>query len=120
MLKTTPALRIPVQRPPVHVRPVLTHLAALTNLLPLAALVYYGRHGEPRTLLAWECRCEEHYIHAASQEVCLLCNTHRDEAPNATVRETLAAHPEDVPDPIRMIVEAAAFQFDPSLVEPPF
>ena len=41
MLTTTPALKIPVQRPPVQVRPVLTHLAALTNQLPLAALVQY-------------------------------------------------------------------------------
>jgi hypothetical protein len=32
----------------------------------------------------------------------------------------LAAHPDDIPDTIRSIVEAAAYQFDPSLVEPPF
>jgi hypothetical protein len=120
MLTTTPALRIPVQRPPVQVRPVFTHLAAQTNQLPLATLVYYGRRGEPRTLLAWECRCEEHFVHPASQEVCPACNTQRDEAPNATVRETLAAHPDDIPDMIRTIVEAAALQFDPALVEPPF
>jgi hypothetical protein len=58
MLSTSAqALQIPVQRQPVQVRPVLTHLAALTNQLPLAVLVFYGRHGEPRTVLSWECRC---------------------------------------------------------------
>ena len=120
MLTTNPALRVPVQRPPVQVRPVLTHLAALTNQLPLAALVFYGHHGEPRTVLSWECRCEEHFVHPASQECCFACNTHRDVACNATVRETLAAHPDDIPEVIRSIVEAAAYQFDPTLVEPAF
>ena len=120
MLTTNPALRIPVQRPPVQVRPVLTHLAALTNQLPLAALVFYGRHGEPRTVLSWECRCEDRLVHPASQEICFACNTHRDAACNATVRETLAAHPDDIPDMIRSIVEAAAYQFDPTLIEPAF
>ena len=120
MLPNTHALHIPVQRPPVQVRPILTHLAAQANQLPLAALVYYGRRGEPRTLLAWECRCEEHFVHPASQEFCFACNTHRDAACNATVRETLAAHSDDIPDMIRSIVEAAAYQFDPSLVEPAF
>lgn len=104
----------------MQVRPVLTHLAALTNQLPLAALVFYGRHGEPRTLLAWECRCEDRFVHPASQEGCLACNTQREAACNATVRETLAAPSDDIPDTIRSIVEAAADQFDPSLVEPPF
>jgi len=120
MLTTNPALRIPVQRPPVQVRPVLTHLAALTNQLPLATLVFYGRHGEPRTVLSWECRCEDRFVHPASQEVCFACNTHREAACNATVRATLAAPSDDMPDLVRLIVEAAATQFDPSLVEPAF
>jgi hypothetical protein len=120
MLNTSTTLQIPLRRRPVQVRPVLTHLAALTNQLPLATLVYYGRRGEPRTLLSWECRCEERFVHPASQEVCLACNTHREVACNATVHATLAARPDDIPDIIRSIVEAAAYQFDPSLVEPPF
>ena len=120
MLNTSTTLQIPVQRRPVQVRPVLTHLAALTNQLPLATLVYYGRRGEPRTLLSWECRCEDRFVHPASQEVCLACNTHREVACNATVRETMAAHHDDIPDIIRSIVEAAAYKFDPSLVESQF
>jgi hypothetical protein len=47
-------MRIPIRSSPVKVQPVLTHLAVLTNQLTLAALIFYGRHGEPRTLLAWE------------------------------------------------------------------
>ena len=121
MLSTSvQALKIPVQRPPVQVRPVLTHLAALTNQLPLAILVFYGRNGEPRTVLSWECGCEDRFVHPASQEVCFVCNTQREAACNATVRETLAARPDDIPDMIRSIVEAAAYQFDPTLVESPF
>ena len=121
MLSTSAqALKIPIQRPPVQVRPVLTHLAALTNQLPLATLVFYGRHGEPRTVLSWECCCEDRFVHPASQEVCFVCNTQREAACNATVRNTLAARPDDIPDMIRSIVEAAAYQFDPALVEPPF
>lgn len=120
MLPNTPTLHVHVQRPPVQVRPVLTHLAAQSNQLPLATLVYHGRRGVLRTLLSWECRCEEHFVHPANQECCFACNTHRDAACNATVRETLAAHPDDMPDLIRSIVEAAAYQFDPSLVEPAF
>jgi len=121
MLSTSAqALQIPVKRPSVQVRPVLTHLAALTNQLPLAALVFYGRHGEPRTILSWECQCEDRFVHPASQEVCFACNTQREAACNATVRDTLAATSDDIPDLIRSIVEAAAYQFDPTLVEPAF
>src|SRR5271157_5082794 len=120
MHPTTTALHVSVQRTLVHLRPVLTLLAAQSNQLPLATLVFHGRRGEPRTLLTWECRCEEHFVHPASQECCFACNTHREFACNATVRETLAAHPDDMPDLIRSIVEAAAYQFDPSLVEPAF
>ena len=120
MLTTNPALRIPVQRPPVQVRPVLTHLAALTNQLPLATLVFYGPGGEPRTVLSWECRCENRFVHPASQELCFACNMQREAACNATVRDTLAARPDDISDTIRSIVEATATQFDATLVEPPF
>jgi hypothetical protein len=104
----------------LQVRPVLTHLAALNNQLPLATLVFYGRRGEARTVLSWECRCEDRFVHPASQEVCFACNTQREAACNATVRETLAAPSDDIPDLVRSIVEAAAYQFDPTLVEPPF
>jgi hypothetical protein len=121
MLSTSAqALKIPVQRQPVQVRPVLTHLAALTNQLPLATLVFYGRHDEPRTILSWECRCEDRFVHPASQEVCFACNTQREAACNATVRDTLAARSDDISNMIRSIVEAAAYQFDHALVEPPF
>jgi len=120
MLTTNPALRIPIQRKPVQVRPVLTHLATLDNQLPLAALVFYGRHGEPRTVLSWECRCEDRFVHPANQEVCFACNTHREAACNATVCDTLAATSDDISDTIRSIVEAAAYQFDPTLIEPAF
>ena len=116
----SPTLPNPIQHQLVQVRPVLTHLAALTNQLPLAALVFYGRHGEPRTVLSWECRCEDRFVHPASQEICFACNTHREAACNATVHDTLAAHSDDIPDLVREIVEAAADQFDPTLVEPPF
>jgi hypothetical protein len=52
--------------------------------------------------------------------VCFACNTQREAACNATVRDTLATQPDDIPDTIRSIIEAAAIQFDPELVEPPF
>jgi hypothetical protein len=121
MLSTSAqALKLPVRRQPVQVRPVLTHRAALSNQLPLATLVFYGRHSEPRTVLSWECCCEDRFVHPASQELCFACNTQREAACNATVRDTLAARPDDIPDTIRLIVEAAAFQFDPALVEPLF
>ena len=113
-------VQIPVRHTPERVRPIMTHLATLTNQMTLAALLFYGRHGELRTLLAWECRCEERFVHPASQEVCLTCNTHREAAANATIRDALAACPDDMPDLIRIVIEAAAIQFDPSLVEPPF
>jgi len=52
--------------------------------------------------------------------VCFACNTQREAACNATVRDTLASRTDDIPDTIRSIVEAAAYQFDPTLVKPPF
>ena len=45
-------------------------------------------HGEFFTTpLFWDCNCEEEYIHPATQEVCLACNTHREDGPDARVNE---------------------------------
>jgi len=120
MLSTSAqALKIPVQRPPVQVRPVLTHLAALTNQLPLATLVFYGRHGEPRTVLFLGVLLRRS-LHSPGQPGGVLrLHTQREAACNATVRDTLAAAL-TYPDMLRSIVEAATYQFDPTLVEPPF
>jgi len=111
-LFSSPAPKIPIQRPPVRVVPVLTHLTALTNRLSLASIIFYGSNGEQRTVLAWECRCEERFVHPASQDYCLACNTLRDDALNATVSEVIAAPDNDVPELIRTIVKVAADQFD--------
>jgi hypothetical protein len=66
--------------------------------------------GEVRlTPLFWDCECVDDYIHPASQEVCLACNTTRDEQPDSRVEEVLR-HAFDFGLPVELVrvVQAGA------------
>lgn len=35
----------------------------------------------------WDCECDEHYIHTATQEACPICDARRDEMPDSRQSE---------------------------------
>jgi hypothetical protein len=70
------------------------------------------------TPLFWDCECEEDYIHPATQEVCLACNTRREDAPDARVDEVFRyAYEFRLPTELVNAVAAAAEAVDPVLTE---
>ena len=70
------------------------------------------------TPLFWDCNCEEEYIHPATQEVCLACNTHREDGPDARVDEIFRhAYEFNLPPDLVNTVAAAAEAVDPALTE---
>ena len=91
---------------------------AFLDAQPLTALLFYGQRGALRTVVCWECRCEDedNFIHPASEERCMACGAARDEQPNALVSDVLRAL--DLSDPLYRLVAQAAEQVDPGMALP--
>jgi hypothetical protein len=69
------------------------------------------------TPLFWACRCEEEYIHPASQEACYACNCRRETADDAKVDDVLHFACEyHLPIELVRVVECAAETIKPDLV----
>lgn len=70
------------------------------------------------TPLFWDCACEEFYIRPASEEYCPVCNTRREDAPDARVNEVLChAYEFNLPFELVRVLESAAKQVNPELAE---
>ena len=76
-------------------------------------------HGETCTTpLFWACKCEEEYLHPASQEICFACNTRRENAPEADVDQVLLfAYAFHLPIELVRVVESAVQLVKPELAE---
>jgi len=78
-----------------------------------------GRDTFYTTSLFWDCECEEHYIHPAYQDQCLVCGAYRDEQPDARVDEILD-HSMGLPIDLLQVVEKLADNICPHLNTIPF
>ena len=68
------------------------------------------------TPLFWVCKCEEEYIHPASQEACFACNCRRETAEEAEVKDVLLhAYNFHLPIELVRVVESAAETVKPEL-----
>lgn len=69
--------------------------------------------------LFWDCECDEHYIHPASEAECYACMARRDESPDSRVDE-IQRYSDELPLELVALVNAAAESIDLGIADIPF
>ena len=78
-----------------------------------------GRDTFYTTSLFWDCECEFDFIQPAFLDDCPICNSHREDQPNARVDEVLS-HKCCLPSDLVQVVEVQADKICPHLNAIPF
>ena len=107
-MTTLSPVRVPVTKPAIRT---------------VADIVYRDPHGTLRTVLFWECRCEDTEpfwpIRPATFARCPACDACRDGSPHAAVEHVLRHCPPGSQSLVRVVEEATLFH-EPDLVGIPF